>query len=479
MEERQFHPLDYVSVVRRRKWWFVAPLLLCTAIGIALALFLPRTYRSVAQIGVAAATLSPELLRGVSTLDPAERQRALSQQLLSRAVLERVVREERIYPEKPVEQTADWLRSRTSIDVSKPIGRPEPRASIDSFDLSFLDSTPERTQAIANRLAYVFVEENSRTRIEQVQNTSEALAQQLRHSQERLAELEQQLRTKKEANMGHLPDQINANVSMLNGLRQQQQTLAMELRREQEMLTIVDAALESMKRGDGGPTMTAGSLVAIHGVQNRINTLQHELLQARALGWTDKHPEIVRIQEELKTARADLSAAQQSGSGERLVQADPVYRQKLAERQATALRINSLRMQQAQTAAQIGQYTKAVAVAPMVEQDLAGLVREHELEKKRYSDLSEKHQAALVAEEVERKQSGERFSVLYPATLPSTPESPNIFRVLVMSMAVGFALGAGLVVVREFLDRSVHDARALQTEFEIPVLGEIPRIQGV
>ena len=31
-------------------------------------------------------------------------------------------------------------------------------------------------------------------------------------------------------------------------------------------------------------------------------------------------------------------------------------------------------------------------------------------------------------------------------------------------------------VGREFLDRSVHDARALQNEFEVPVLGEIPRI---
>jgi capsular polysaccharide biosynthesis protein len=34
-----------------------------------------------------------------------------------------------------------------------------------------------------------------------------------------------------------------------------------------------------------------------------------------------------------------------------------------------------------------------------------------------------------------------------------------------------------MVVMREFLDRSVHDTRALD-QFEIPVLGEIPRIHG-
>ena len=36
MEERSsFHPLDYLSVLRRRKWWFVGPLVACLAIGAA------------------------------------------------------------------------------------------------------------------------------------------------------------------------------------------------------------------------------------------------------------------------------------------------------------------------------------------------------------------------------------------------------------------------------------------------------------
>ena len=479
MEERQFHPLDYVSVLRRRKLWFIVPLAACTLIGVLLALFLPRTYKSVAQIGVAAATLSPELLRGVSSLDPAERQRAVSQQLLSRTVLERVVREERISPEKPIEETVGWLRSRTVIDVTKPIGSPGSRAGLDSFDLSFLDSTPERTRAIANRLAYVFVEENARTRTDVATNTSEVLAQQLRESQERLATLDKQLLSKKQANIGNLPDQINANVSMLNGLRQQQQSIAMELRGEQERLTMIESALASMQAGGAGSAMTATNVVTIHGIQNRINGLQQELMQARALGWMDKHPEIVRIEAELKAARAELSSAQKAdaGGGDTLLMADPAYRAKIAERDGSKARIRLLQAQGSQTATQIARFTRNVEMAPVVEQDLSGLMRDYNFEQERYKDLSGKHQASVVAEELSRKQGGERFSVLYPATLPTVPESPNIVRLLVMALGLGFALGAGLVVVREFLDRSVHDARALQTEFEIPVLGEIPRIQ--
>ena len=54
MEERAFHPLDYLSVVRRRKWWLIIPLAASVVIGALLAVLWPRDYISEAQIGVAA-----------------------------------------------------------------------------------------------------------------------------------------------------------------------------------------------------------------------------------------------------------------------------------------------------------------------------------------------------------------------------------------------------------------------------------------
>jgi uncharacterized protein involved in exopolysaccharide biosynthesis len=125
MEERSFHPLDYVAVLRRRKWWFIAPFVVCIIGGAALLMFLPREYKSQAEIGIADPTLSPELLKGVGSLDMRERQRAISQQLLSRTVLERVVREERISPNRDVEDTAARLRAKVeeNIEVPNPIGR--------------------------------------------------------------------------------------------------------------------------------------------------------------------------------------------------------------------------------------------------------------------------------------------------------------------------------------------------------------------
>jgi succinoglycan biosynthesis transport protein ExoP len=480
MEERTFHLLDYLSVVRRRKWWLITPVVVGVIAGALLATLWPTEYISEAKIGIAAPTLSPELLKGVSSLDKEERQRAISQQLLSRQVLERVVREEKLDTTQSAEDMAGWLRSRVVVKVDQPIGRGESRNGLESFGLGYIDSQRDRAQAITNRLAYVFVEENSKTRTNRAENTSEVLGQQLQASFARLTELEGQLRKKKEANMGRLPEQSGANMSMVNGLRQSLDSYSLQLRTETDRLAQLDAQLEEMRKGNGTGALTSSATNAVRTAQARKAALQQELAQGRALGYTDKHPEIERLKSEIAQVDAEFAASKEpSGAvSEDLLAADALYRQRRAERDQVRLRINTLRAQSAQASAQIAEYQRRVEAAPMVEQDLASITRDVELERARYTDLKTTYDKARSAEDFSRKQGGERFSVLYPASA-GRPAAPGLqARLFVLPIFLGLVLGVALAVGRELMDRSVHDARALQSEFEVPVLGEIPKIHG-
>ena len=481
MEDRRFHPLDYVAVLQRRKWWFIVPLVVCILAGAALAAFLPREYKSEAEIGIAESTLSQELVRGLQSVDAKERQRAISQQLLSRTVLERVVREERLSPSKPVEETAARLRANVeeNIAVNAPIARTGAvKEGFDSFLLGYVDGSPERAQRIANRLAMVFVEENSKTKTQRAENTAEVLAQQLRTSKENLDRLEEALRQKKQAYMGRLPEMTQANVQMANGLRQQHESLSTEFRAQQDRLSMVESQIQQMRQGVGGAPLTSSGAGAIHAAQERIGQLQRQLTSYRALGYTDQHPDIIQTKEEMAVAQRELTSARQqsSGASQELLSADPAYQQKVAERDQIRLRLATLTRQMSQAMSQIARYQAAVDSAPMVEQELSSLNRDYDLEKNRYAELSKQHQNAMMAEDLTRKQGGERFVVLNPAYLPIRPVSPDLLRLMLMAVALGLVLGAAAVVGREFLDRSVHDARALQSEFEVPVLGEISHI---
>jgi polysaccharide chain length determinant protein (PEP-CTERM system associated) len=483
MEQQSFHPLDYMAVVHRRKWWFVVTFLVCAAIGAAAVAIWPTTYLSHAAIGVQSPSLSPDFLKGVSSMDPIERQRAVQQLLFSPAVIDRVIREEKMNRSKPADEVAARLRDNLSknIDVPVPIGlngRPDPSRGIDFFYLGYTDKSAARAQEITNRIAQIFVEENSKAQTERVQNTADVLQQEVADSKARLDELETNLADKKKQFIGRLPDQIGPNVQMVNGSRQQFESLSIQIRAEQDHLALVESQLDAMKQGVGVDGMTSGALTAAQSAQKHLDDLQEELAKDRALGWLDKHPEIQRLQEEIKQARADLAASktQQPVNREEVLKTDPIYRAKVQERDLARIHLTELKNSAENAQAQIASYQSRVDAAPVAEQELASLNRDYDNEKAHYTDLNTRYQAARSAEEVARKQGGERFSLLYPADLPNKPIEPQPLKIMALAIVAGLVLGAGAALGREFLDRSVHDLRALQNEFEVPVLGEIPRI---
>ena len=285
MEERSFHPLDYLSVFRRRKWWLITPVVVALLAGVIAILVLPKEFKSESTIGVAAPTLSPEILKGVSSLDATERQRAISQHLLGNAVLERVVREEQIDPAKPTEEVAAWLRKRISPFVPTPIGvssRAGDRG-VDTIVLAVTLDDSGATQRIANRLADVFVEENSKRNTERAENTVEVLGTQLRESQQRLTQIEEQLRAKKERFAGRLPDQIEANLQTANGLRNQLESISTQLSMESNQLLMLETQLQQMRQGSGAAPVPSSAAAAIQVAQMRINTLNQQLTTAQSM----------------------------------------------------------------------------------------------------------------------------------------------------------------------------------------------------
>jgi polysaccharide chain length determinant protein (PEP-CTERM system associated) len=485
MEEPRFDPLDYVSVFNRRKWWFIVPVVLAILIGTVLVWTLPRSYQATTTIAVGAARVTPNLV-GATEIDKQDRMRAVSQQLLSRPVLERTARLEKLDQKGSLDSAIGKLRSNISVSLPDSITpgstgqlSPDQKMSLDTYMVSYVDDTPEQAQKIVNRLAQVFADENSKLREIRAQDTSQFIEGQLRASEARLATLEVRLRQMKESNMGRLPEQTNANLAMVSALQRQLESNATVTRGEQDRLSMIERQLESMQQGaDDAIAMAKGT--PAESAQTRVASLRHELAQAQ-ITYTDKHPEVVRLKGELSDAEKAAVAERTRPTSDRMavLNANPEYRQLVKDRDTTRMRIAELQRQTTNFNAQIGGYQSRVEAAPRVEQQLVSVQREYDLERNSYNDLTGKKQAALLNEEVQRKQGGEQFAVLVPAGLPDEPFKPKPIRVMLMALAAGLVLGGAAMIGREYLDRSVHDARGLRDEFELPVLAEIPRIEPV
>jgi succinoglycan biosynthesis transport protein ExoP len=481
MEDTHVHALDYLKVFQRRKWWLIVPVLASMVVGAVLVKVLPKEYRSTATLAVAAPIISPNLVSQSSPLDNQERLRALSQQLVSAPILGRVAKEEAL-SDGTDDKTVGRLRRSVSISVPDPVANTNEPRRLDTFVVSFSDGDPLRAQRLNNRLVKVFVDESSKTRAARAEDTSMFISAQLQASQERLSNLESELRVAKESHMGQLPEQMPANLSTLSGLRQQMEANATALRGEQDRLSMIERQIDGIQQGSNSITIApgGGNPVQVQAPETRVLALQHELTAAKAI-YTDRHPDVQRLEEELKTARADAAADRAKPISDRVaqLQLDPAYRQLAADREMSRLRVRDLQRSETDLRRQVAMYQSRVEAAPRVEQQLASVQRDYDLEKQQYSQLSEKLHAASIAENVERNGSGEQFTILYPASLPAEPTKPIPWRVMLMSLMAGICLGGASTFAREYLDRSVHDARDFKDEFDLPVLGEVTRIQPV
>jgi succinoglycan biosynthesis transport protein ExoP len=485
MEDTHVHALDYLSVFRRRKAWLVVPIVASIFVGLALVRFLPKEYRSSATVGVLAAGVSTTFVGQSAPLDSDERLRAVSQQLVSLPVLTRVAREERLAPGLADEAAANRLKQAITVTIPDPVATTNEPHRFDTFIVSYSDADPARAQRVTNRLSTVFVEETSKTREERAEHTSAFIATQLESSHTRLADLEARLRRAKESHMGQLPEQTQANLQTLSGLRQQIEANSNSLRGEQDRLSMIERQIDSLKQGNpeivaprsgggGGPTVDN----TVQPAAARVLALQRDLALARST-YTDKHPEVIRLQEDLAAATKEAAAARQRPAEDRMneLMLDPTYRQLSTDRDMGRLRVRELQRAEADIRHQIAQYQSRVEAAPMVEQQLVSLQRDYDLEKQQYGELSGRLRASTIAENVERNRRGEQFSILYPASFPTEPVKPVPLRVMLLALFGGIVLGAGLTFAAEYFDRTVHNVRDLRDEFDVPVLGEVTHIQ--
>ncbi|MDF1835963.1 MAG: polysaccharide biosynthesis tyrosine autokinase [Alteraurantiacibacter sp. bin_em_oilr2.035] len=65
---------------------------------------------------------------------------------------------------------------------------------------------------------------------------------------------------------------------------------------------------------------------------------------------------------------------------------------------------------------------------------------------------------------------------LDPASVPSSPSSPNLLRNLIAGLAAGLALAGGLAVLRETLDDKLYSIDDIETRIGVKALGQTPHI---
>ncbi|HKT81015.1 MAG TPA: hypothetical protein VJP86_12395, partial [Vicinamibacterales bacterium] len=125
----------------------------------------------------------------------------------------------------------------------------------------------------------------------------------------------------------------------------------------------------------------------------------------------------------------------------------------------------------------IATYQADVDAVPARESELVELTRDYSTLQATYAGLLEKQENSKLAANLERRQIGETFKVLDPASLPERPYNQSKrLGALAGGAAGGLVFGLLLVGFLEYRDSSFRTEQELHKVLALPVLALIPQV---
>ncbi len=216
-------PSDYIELVRFRWPWVLAALVV-GALGSQVALrFVPKQYMSQTVVLVESDKIPKSFIPRLTTDQGRDRFRTLAEEILASPRIEKILEDLNPYPEMvdvPRADIVDMIRSRTVIGLR----------GNDAFVLQYKDTDPERAQRMVTKLASMFIEATTGNRAQQVRDAGDFIESQLEETRIGLEKVEGELKQTKQRYMGMLPNQLEANLSTLQRLELERQSVAEQIR---------------------------------------------------------------------------------------------------------------------------------------------------------------------------------------------------------------------------------------------------------
>jgi polysaccharide chain length determinant protein (PEP-CTERM system associated) len=494
---RTYKPEDILALVWKHRYLLVVPLIVGSFGGVLMSRFLPNLYQSETLIQVVPQRVPESYVQSTVTARVEDRLQSISQQIMSRTRLERIIQEFDLYPEQRrtaiMEDVVEQMRDK-AIGIEMVGGRPG--APVDAFRVKFTYVDPRTAMRVTERLASLFMDESRRDRGSLADATSDFLNTQLADARTRLEEQDLKLKIFTERNQGKLPTQAQQNMQAIQTTQMQVQALVESLARDRDRKLMLERLFNDVNVDPEDMPVASAPVIVTNpdGTQSEMPPSAQEqlelgraLLAQMELRLTPRHPDIIRMKRSIAELekKAQEEALQQPLSPTAAPPPPPNSRE--AERRAKILamraelesldrQIRFKESEEQRLRGQIAEYQRRLEAVPGLQSEYISLNRDYDTLKRTYEDLLVKSEASKVSANLERRQIGEQFRVLDPARLPGRPISPNRLQINLMGVGIGLALGLALIALLEYKDSSFRTEGDIRSALVLPVVALIPRV---
>jgi len=472
-EQKPIDWREWAKLLARRRWWLLGPFFAVSLLSVIVVQLWPQLYRSEALILVEEQKVPEQYVTPNVVADPQDRLQSMTQQILSRTRLRRLIDQFNLYAgersRRTMDELIDKMRTRIRIELVQAPGR---GADLTAFRIYFSAESPSLAQNVTNEITSLFIEENLRARAQQSIGTTDFLTNQLEQARKDLAEQEERQRQYKMRYLGQLPEQQQSNLQILSSLEAQLRanTDALERAEQQKVyLESLRSEYQALRRDpDAGQLANSPAALTVEETRRQLTEMEAK--------YTARHPDVVRLRRQLASQEAGKDAADAAGSGGRFRQGATAVSDIEAQSRLKAItaEIESRKKDTDELRRRIREFQGRLDMTPVREQQLAEVTRSYENSRQYYQSLLQKKLQSELATNLEKRQQGEQFRILDPATLPLKPSQPNRLSIVLVGWLLGLCIGIGALVARELTDGAIRSERDVSAAVKMPVLIHIP-----
>ena len=338
------------------------------------------------------------------------------------------------------------------------------------FTVSFKYEDPGIAAKVANDYVTSILQQNIQSRTNSAAETSKFFDAQVASLQHDLASKEAEIITFKGKNQDALPETLSSRQSLFTQVQGRIDDI-------NGRIAVLDTQKQLWEQhGDAAINPSSNATEA------ELSKLRMQLVQLRAVD-SDNHPDVRAVQARIKALEEASTGkpAAAAGSAAGKPAAGKGAADKPAPSDATSLRIaeidqqiEALKAQQADLEKQAKALDASIQKTPQIEIALNVLMRDYNGLQQRYAAAKAKMAEATTGQQLEQDRQAERFEVIEQATVPSKPISPNRKRIASTGAFGGIAAGIGLIMLLEYLDKSIRDTSDLTRRLRIRPFAAIP-----
>lgn len=482
---KTYNPEVFLSLAKRHRHLIAGAALLGAIAGTAYSLWLPNRYRSETLILVVPQRVPETFVRSTVTTPIQDRLRSLTQQIMSRTRLERVVEDFDLYAglrgRVPMEDIIEGMRSQIGIETIRG----------DTFRLSFVSDDPQLAMKVTQRLATLFIDENLQDRTMMAEGTNQFLESQLEDARGRLLEHEKKLESFRRRYAGQLPEQLQSNLQVMQNTQLQISQLQESVNRDRDRKLMLERQFADLQGGSYRPVDVAripvgdgsGATMPVGTTVQQLSSARDQLRQLE-LRLKPEHPDLIRQQrliQELEAKAAAEALAQPLAPGAPTeLPTDPELAKRASDVRAEIQNVDRQIAYKTSEETRLRDvllgYQSRIEAVPGLQSELTELMRDYDTLREQYTGLLRKNEESKIAANLERRSGGEQFRILDPARVPERPFTPDRSLIAMGGLAVGLGLGLGLIAFLEFRDRTLRTEQDVIMVLTLPVLASIPVI---